>query len=65
MVLRSRRAFSSRETTLWVELKRPPRPRWAEVIDELLAGLNAEDPTHPADQNVRIPFAPEPYVLML
>ncbi|MCL4521001.1 MAG: hypothetical protein M1415_05365 [Firmicutes bacterium] len=47
--LRARRSFSYRETTLWVELERPPRIHWAEVIEALLAGLNAEDPPHPAN----------------
>jgi len=47
--LRARRFFRYRETTQWVELERPPRTHWAEVIEALLAGLNAEDPLHPAN----------------
>ena len=56
-LLRARGSFRYRETTLWVELERPPRARWAKVIEELLARLNAEDPRHPAYPNVRIRFA--------
>jgi transposase len=56
-LLRARGSFRYRETTVWVELERPPRPNWARVIEELLAGLNAEDPRHPADPNVRIRFS--------
>ncbi len=56
-LLHARGSFSYRQTTLWVELERPPRARWARVIEELLAGLNAEDPRHPADPNVKVHFA--------
>jgi len=48
-LLRGWGSSSYHETTLWVELERPPRTHWAEVIEALLAGLNAEDPRHPAN----------------
>ena len=48
------------DRTLHITLVRPARPRWAQVIAEFLAALNAQDPRYPANPACRLVFALQP-----
>ena len=45
------------EHTITVVLERPPRPRWAPAIEDLLSEINAENPRYPADPRFRLQFS--------
>ena len=59
-LLQARGRITYREGTIEIALARPPRPRWAGVIEELLARVNAMDPRYPAHPDFRLQFSLHP-----
>ncbi|MCL4520075.1 MAG: hypothetical protein M1415_00570 [Firmicutes bacterium] len=59
-LLQARGRITYREGTIEIALARPPRPRWAGVIEELLARVNAMDPRYPAHPDFRLQFSLQP-----
>jgi len=59
-LLPARGRITYREETIKIALVRPPRPRWAQVIEELLAQVNAMDPRYPTHPDFRLQFLLQP-----